>query len=139
MEDHGDRFFTLWYGVFQHSTRRLCWSGAGHPQALLFAGGLNPPLELGSQNPAIGMFAIDDWEQEVIEVPPHSRLLIYSDGAFEIHRPDGTEWTFAEFVEFVSRPEAPDRPLLDQLVDHCRLLKGGPVLDDDLSLLEVRL
>ena len=139
MEDHGDRFFTLWYGVFQHSTRRLCWSGAGHPQALLFAEGLNPPLELGSQNPAIGMFAIDDWEQEEIEVPPHSRLLIYSDGAFEIHRPDGTEWTFAEFVEFVSRPDSADRPLLDQLVDHCRLLKGGPVLDDDLSLLEVRL
>jgi len=139
MEEHGERFFTMWYGVFQHSTRRLSWSGAGHPPALLFPGGHNPPRELGSQNPAVGMFAIDDWEQDETEIPPDSRLLIYSDGAFEIHRPDGSDWTFEEFVEFVSRPQTSDRPILDQLLDHCRLLKGGPVLDDDFSLLEAHL
>lgn len=139
MEEHGERFFTMWYGVFQHSTRRLSWSGAGHPPALLFPGGHNPPRELGSQNPAVGMFAIDDWEQDETEIPPDSRLLIYSDGAFEIHRPDGSDWTFEEFVEFVSRPQTSDRPILDQLLDHCRLLKGGPVLDDDFSLLEAQL
>ena len=35
-EKYGDKFFTIWYGVYQRSTAKLRWSGAGHPDALLF-------------------------------------------------------------------------------------------------------
>ena len=34
MEEQGDSYFTVWYGVYQPSTRTLRYAGAGHPPAL---------------------------------------------------------------------------------------------------------
>src|SRR5262245_42396629 len=105
MENHGGRFFTMWYGVVNLSNRKLTWSGGGHPSTLLFRGGQCPAEQLESQNPGIGMMAWDAFEQQELEIPPNSKLFLYSDGAFEIHRVDGTEWTFEEFLQFVSQPD----------------------------------
>ena len=38
MEKHDNKYFTIWYGVFQKSRRRLVYAGGGHPPALLIAG-----------------------------------------------------------------------------------------------------
>ena len=34
MGRHGGKFFTIWYGVYDSATRRLTFSGGGHPPAL---------------------------------------------------------------------------------------------------------
>ncbi|RPI76554.1 MAG: serine/threonine-protein phosphatase, partial [Planctomycetaceae bacterium] len=137
MENHGERFFTIWYGVIEHSTRKLVWSGGGHPPTLLFPGSQPPIVPLDSQNPGIGMFPLDEFEQQETVIPANSRLFIYSDGAFEIHKQDGEEWTFDEFVEFLSQPEIPGQHIMDRLLRHCRTLKGADILDDDFSILEL--
>jgi sigma-B regulation protein RsbU (phosphoserine phosphatase) len=138
MENHGGRFFTMWYGVFEHSTRRLTWSGGGHPSTLLFRGGHAPAEQLESQNPGIGMMGWDNFEQQDLEIPENSRLLLYSDGAFEVHKMDGSDWTFEEFLQFMSQPEDPAQPMMDRLIKHVRMLKGSDVLDDDFSILEMK-
>jgi sigma-B regulation protein RsbU (phosphoserine phosphatase) len=28
---HGQKFFTIWYGVYRSATRMLTWAGGGHP------------------------------------------------------------------------------------------------------------
>ena len=38
MDRHDGKYFTIWYGVYQPSTRRLRYAGAGHPPAVLFSG-----------------------------------------------------------------------------------------------------
>jgi sigma-B regulation protein RsbU (phosphoserine phosphatase) len=138
MEHQDGRFFTMWYGVIEHSTRKLTWSGGGHPATLLFRGGHPPAEQLESQNPGVGMFDWDNFEQQEIDIPGNSRLFIYSDGAFEIHKQDGTEWTFDEFLQFLSQPEDPQQHIMDRLIRHVRMLKGADVLDDDFSILELR-
>ena len=35
MEQHDNRYFTIWYGVFSKKTRELTYAGGGHPPALL--------------------------------------------------------------------------------------------------------
>ncbi len=35
MDDHGGNYFTIWYGVYQASTRTLRYTGAGHPPVLV--------------------------------------------------------------------------------------------------------
>ncbi len=139
MENHGDRFFTMWYGVIEHSTRRLVWSGAGHPPTLLFPAAQHTSVPLDSQNPCIGMVPLDDFEQQEMEISPNSSLFIYSDGVFEIQKRDGTMWTFDEFVQFISQPEDPGQPIMDRLLRHARMLKGGDILDDDFSILHLRM
>ena len=74
MEEQEGRTFTMWYGVFEHATRKLTWSGGGHPSALLRRSGSGMPLELESQNPGVGMFELDGFEQQSMIIPPDSRI-----------------------------------------------------------------
>jgi sigma-B regulation protein RsbU (phosphoserine phosphatase) len=137
-EKHGEKFFTIWYAVYQLSTRTLRWSGGGHPAALLFAGD-GPPAQLDSQGPMLGMMPWPEFEVGERVVPPGARLYVFSDGAQEIHLPDGRDWTLPEFNDTMARlvREAPDE-VMDGLHRHIVALHGDPVLDDDLSMLEVR-
>lgn len=138
MEEQDGRTFTMWYGVFHRKTRRLTWCGGGHPSAILFRSGSGAPTELESQNPGVGMFELDTFEQQEIEIPLNSRLLLYSDGVFEIHKQDGGTWSFREFLQFVSQPDTDDDRIMDRLLRHVRTIKGGPVLDDDFSIMDIR-
>lgn len=139
MEEQEGRTFTMWYGVFEHTTRRLTWCAGGHPSALLLRGGTGVPVELESQNPGVGMFELDGFEQQEILVPPNSRLFLFSDGAFEIHKQNGGMWTFREFMQFLSQPDDSEDYILDRLIRYVRTLKGGNVLDDDFSIMDLKL
>lgn len=139
MEEQDGRTFTMWYGVFEPRTRRLIWCAGGHPSALLFKPGQIAPMELESLNPGVGMFEWDDFEQKEIIVPENSRIFVYSDGAFEIHKQDGVTWTFREFMQFMSQPDDSESNTMDRLIQHVRMLKGGDVLDDDFSIMDIRL
>jgi sigma-B regulation protein RsbU (phosphoserine phosphatase) len=136
-EKHGEKFFTIWYGVYRHSTRTLKWSGGGHPAAMLFSGDTATPLD--SQGPMLGMMPWPAFDVSEVEVPAGSRLYVFSDGAQEIHLPDGRDWTLPEFNETLARLVR-DQPgeVMDALHRHIVALHGDPVLDDDLSMLEVR-
>ena len=84
------------------------------------------------------MFELDQFEQQEIVVPPNSRLFLFSDGAFEIHKQNGGIWTFREFMQFVSQPDDADDCILDRLIHYVRTLKGGEVLDDDFSIMDLK-
>lgn len=136
-EKHGEKFFTIWYGIYRPADRRLTWSGAGHPASLLFPPGGDPPKQLDSQGPMIGMMPWPEFETASVEVPAGGRLYVYSDGAQEIHQTDGSDWTFPEFVATVAGllADQPDR-VMDALHRHIMTLNGSPTLDDDFSMLE---
>jgi sigma-B regulation protein RsbU (phosphoserine phosphatase) len=141
MEEQEGRTFTMWYGVFEHATRKLTWSGwrpsvstaAASPDAGM-------PLELESQNPGVGMFELDEFEQQSMIIPPDSRIFLFSDGAFEIHKHNGGMWTFREFMQFMAQPDDGEADnILDRLIRYVRTLKGSDVLDDDFSILDLKI
>jgi sigma-B regulation protein RsbU (phosphoserine phosphatase) len=72
-------------------------------------------------------------------VPEDAQLFVYSDGAFEVHKQDGVMWTFREFMQFMSQPEDAQVSKMDRLIQHVRMLKGGDTLDDDFSIMHIRL
>jgi sigma-B regulation protein RsbU (phosphoserine phosphatase) len=140
MEKYGEKCFTIWYGVFNPAQRTLAWSGGGHPDALLFdlaATPPVPPLHLDSTGPMMGMMPWPEFDTKTCTVPAHSRLYLYSDGCHEIHKPDGSEWAFAEFVAFMTEPGDESAPKMDRLLHHARALHGSDSLDDDFSIVEV--
>jgi sigma-B regulation protein RsbU (phosphoserine phosphatase) len=107
MEEYGDKFFTMCYGVFDRRTSTLSCSSAGHPPPLLFEGGSPEPVQLKCDAPMIGAMPWGEFETDRRVIPPGSRLYLYSDVVHEIHKPDGEEWTFGEFVAFMSQPAEP--------------------------------
>lgn len=138
MEKQNEKYFTMWYGVLDRRTRTLVYGNAGHPPPLLFAGGA-ALQQLKAEDPVIGMFPPGmDFSTQTVRLDGPARLLIYSDGAFEIVKADDAVWKHEEFVAFL-RGLPGERPaLLDPLLAHVRQLHGTDMLDDDFSVLDIQ-
>ena len=136
MERHNDMFFTAWYGVFDRATRRLRWAGGGHPPALLVAADGGRHL-LDSDGPLIGAVEGLEFPAGDVAVPEESRLFVYSDGAFEISRADGSMWPFPEFVATLAGGTTGAGSPIDALLGRIRELAGQPDFQDDFSMLEL--
>jgi len=139
MELHDNKYFTIWYAVYCQSTRQLVWTGGGHPAALLLDGPTPQErtlTQLDSQGPIIGMLPDMDFDSQAIELGPAARLLLFSDGVFEIDQADGQMWEYDAFVEFI-RSLSADEPVMDRLVQHTRNLHGNDQLTDDFSIVQV--
>jgi sigma-B regulation protein RsbU (phosphoserine phosphatase) len=140
MERQNDMFFTIWYGVYDTAAQTIRWAGGGHPPAVLLvpdAGGDCRATLLDSDGPLIG--AVDglefDWRE--MAVPPGARLFVYSDGAFEISRPDGSMWPFQEFLKALSAAPAGTENRMDSLLSLVRGISGREDFNDDFSMVEL--
>ena len=83
MEEQGDSYFTVWYGVYQPSTRTLRYAGAGHPPALALDHS-NTVSRLSSRSAPVGLFDDTSYRCSSYTVPAGGQLLLYSDGAFDL-------------------------------------------------------
>ncbi len=141
MERQNDKFFTIWYGVYRRGDRVLAYGNAGHPPPLLWTG---PAADAAARlleptDPLIGMYPPGTaFETHTAALGPFARLLLYSDGAFEIQKTDGTMWEHGEFVRFVSGLPRDGGVMYEPLLAHVRRLRGADTLADDFSVVEVR-
>ncbi|HEV2210695.1 MAG TPA: SpoIIE family protein phosphatase [Verrucomicrobiae bacterium] len=140
MERQNQLFFSLWYGVYDLRTRELSFASAGHPPALLLGPETAPPFSLAplrTEAPAIGCFDEAQFPSARRGVPPGSRLLVFSDGVFEIFHGSERVGTWEEFVAgFEDAAVRNLRPAAR--LERARQARGAQVLEDDFSLLEVR-
>jgi sigma-B regulation protein RsbU (phosphoserine phosphatase) len=137
MERQNDMFFTIWYGVYHLPSRSLRWAGGGHPPAVLLAPGAAAPRLLESDGPLIGAVDGLEFESSRVEVPAGARLFVYSDGAFEISRPDGSMWAFADFLASLTAPPSGPESPIDALVSVVRGISQRDDFNDDFSMLEL--
>lgn len=140
MERHDNKFFTIWYGVFDKTRRQLLYAGGGHPPALLFTGPDAATAQLSkldSQGPMIGAWPDCPFEAAAVELADFAQLYLFSDGVFEVSRPDESMWQFSEFVEYLASQPREQPGLPDRLLAHVRQLHGADTLPDDFSMLEV--
>ncbi len=139
MERHNNKYFTIWYGVYNKSKRQLIYAGGGHPPALLWAGPDHAGAtlkQLASEGPVIGLGMGMAFDTATLDLGPYARLLLFSDGVYEIERPDGSMWAFEEFVAFLQQLPGDASPL-ERLLPHVRGLRGGETLNDDFSMVQV--
>jgi len=137
-EQHGQRYFTIWYGVYHGASRTLTWAGGGHPPSVLLIRGKPNPLLLPSAGLIMGVLPGVEFPSRSCCVPAGARLLIFSDGVFEIFQEGREVWNLdacvAHLAEMAGRPES----IMDELLDHVHHLRGSPRLDDDFSIIEAR-
>ena len=141
MEQQNGLFFTIWYGIWHRGTRQLSYAGGGHPPALLLTGPDRAGakvLQLESQGPMVGAVDDIDWETSTCQVETYGVLSLYSDGAFEIERSDGSTWPFGDFVAYMGSVIGDEATSsMDQLIAHARQLQGVDEFVDDLSMCEL--
>lgn len=135
MEKHNQLYFTIGYGVWQRSSRVLRYASAGHPPAIVVPG-RGDSLALRQRSMPIGVlpdlsFPVEEWT-----LPEGARIYLFSDGIYEVTRPEGGMVTFDEFQqtldETVSAGGSP-REILAVM----RTVQGKHDFEDDVSILEL--
>lgn len=139
MSGQNDLYFTIFYGVYDTRTSQLRFASAGHPPPLLFQAS-GEVEELRCQSVFIGAMPGVTYKEDVVTVQTPARLLVVSDGAYEIRQPDGRMWSYEEFKDYVADlcgPGSQGGPALEAILDNARALLGRSVFDDDLTMLKV--
>lgn len=138
MGEHGDRYFTIWYGVFNQKTRQLCYGSAGHPPALLLK---KTPSQwevepLKTKGFPIGMFAQAQYRSETQTMESGSSLYIFSDGVYEIPIGDGKIWGLSGFSSLLQQLHSQNQGTLDAILKTVKELYQGEIFNDDVSLVK---
>jgi phosphoserine phosphatase RsbU/P len=145
MEEQDQKYFTIWYGVYDHSQGTLAYASAGHPPALLItqdaAQSNLAPVELQqlqTPNPPIGMFEDQDFVSQSCPIAAGSNLYIFSDGIYEILQANGSIWGLDAFIDLLRHQNSPMDLALDQIVAQVRKVSPQPNFEDDLALIQIK-
>jgi sigma-B regulation protein RsbU (phosphoserine phosphatase) len=88
-----ERFASLFYGILDTATRRLCYINAGHQPPLLFRGSSGEVVWLETGGPVMGLLPEVRFETGTVELQPGDYLVLYTDGVVETHNPAGEEFS----------------------------------------------
>jgi phosphoserine phosphatase RsbU/P len=141
MESQNNLYFTMWYGVVNKTTRQLRYSSAGHPPALLIAGATMEAAtveKLKTSGAPIGTFPDSPYTVQETTLPPFNRLFVFSDGAYEIVRQDGSMLTLDDFATHLRQRTLASGDLHATLA-YLEEVRGSTAFEDDLALMELSL
>ncbi len=141
MTHQNDKYFTMWYGIYNLTRRQLTYASAGHPPAILITSdGMQPRFEqLKTPNLPVGMMTNVSYSCDRLNVPPDSVLYVFSDGVYEVNHAihhQSPAWGLDAFITLLHHQ--PPTVCLDALLQQVSAASGKATLDDDLSLLQVR-
>lgn len=137
MAQHAGMYFSIWYGVFDPQARVLRYASAGHHPAYLHAPGLAEPRPLRTRNPIIGALPAHEFSEAELPLPEGARLLVFSDGVFEITGPDGADWGLEQLRPLINRLPLEQPAAARALFDAVRAAARPGPLQDDASIVAV--
>jgi serine phosphatase RsbU (regulator of sigma subunit) len=137
MDSYNGMFFTMWYGVYQPSSRTLTYGSAGHHPAYLVPADRRAEQPLGLPALMIGALTDQVYQPQQTTVPEDARIYLFSDGVFEIVTKDESRWALSDFLPLLLQPPVPGASEADRLYRTVKdAARTGP-LDDDFSLMAV--
>jgi sigma-B regulation protein RsbU (phosphoserine phosphatase) len=138
-----EKYFTIWYGVYSVTTRKLTYSSAGHPPAQLITPStkgedISQRQSLGEPSLPIGLFPDITYTSKSITIDPGSSLYIFSDGIYDFLTAEGKAWGLESFGSLLA--EDPDcKRSLPDIVKSASQYNQDLTFDDDLSLLRIQI
>lgn len=139
MSDRNDKYFTIWYGVFDQTCRKLTYACAGHPPAILlqFQGTEWKAKALKTRGFPIGMFPTADYVDQVCSIPPQSSLYLFSDGLYEIEQSDHTLLGLPKLIDLLTSYRNNKINNLNIFIELIKQLNLHDQFEDDLSILQI--
>lgn len=142
MTERNDKYFTIWYGVYQPSQRHLVYASAGHPPGVLISPDSEQKKEvfvdcLKTPGFPIGMFQEAKYINQFCQVKPNSSLYIFSDGVYEITQLDGSVWSLPEFIQQLQDYQKMPERNLKKLVQRIEHFNPNSYFEDDFSVIGI--
>ena len=140
MDEHGDKVFSIWYGVFDRVSGIIHYASAGHPPALLIspgAEGLPQVVWLKGKGLWVGATSADTFEGGSAVVAQDAELYVFSDGFFELSTPDGSMLGLEGFGDLVAKLSIAGDAELEGILGEVRRVHGSDCFEDDASILKI--
>lgn len=136
MERQNNMFFTIWYGVYERSTGNLSYASGGHPAAIHLRSG-SGGIEVTSLGTPDGMVigAMPDmpFDGGTFPMLPGDKLLVISDGTYEIEDETGATLTWAQLAD---KTRTANGPVPQAVYDWLAAFNDKAPLPDDFSMME---
>ncbi|MFN3157671.1 MAG: PP2C family protein-serine/threonine phosphatase [Rubinisphaera brasiliensis] len=129
-----DNFASMFLACWNSSQRELSWASAGHDSGIL----LQANSRVGALESTGTLLGIDEdasWLTKKITLSSGNRLLLFSDGASETANPQGEIFSRRRLTQvFRSLSHLSISDSLHDLDDQLQSFRGGPPLNDDLTM-----
>ena len=132
------KFATLFYGVLDTQTNKLCYTNAGHDNPFLFSGN-GEARRLGIGGTVLGFMEESIYEEETLSFSSGDVLLIYSDGVTEAININEEEFG-EERLEVLVRDNlgASSTDLIETIISEVRMFTDDSPQFDDITLVVLR-
>jgi sigma-B regulation protein RsbU (phosphoserine phosphatase) len=140
MDEHGDKVFSIWYGVFDRVSGIIRFASAGHPPALLISPRRNSESEvvwLKAKGLWIGATAAETYEGETAVVAQDADLFVFSDGLFELSTTGGPMIGLDGFGRILADLHHSGGAELEEVLAAVSRTHGSDQFEDDASILKV--
>jgi sigma-B regulation protein RsbU (phosphoserine phosphatase) len=141
MDEHGDKVFSLWYGVFDRVSGIIRFASAGHPPALLISPKPQGDPEvtwLRGKGLWIGATAAETFEGGSAIVAQDAELFVFSDGLYELTTPEGPMIGLDGFGQILVDLHYSGSADLERVLIEVSRMHGSDQFEDDASILKVR-
>jgi phosphoserine phosphatase RsbU/P len=124
------RFVTLFYALYESTTRRLTYTNAGHnPPLVLRRDGTCERLALGG--PVTGIFDEGNYEEGEVALEPGDRLVLFTDGITEARSASGDEFDDSGLLGTLDQCRQLDaQSMVDAVFSEVGRFAGGRLQDD---------
>lgn len=136
MEEHGDKYFALWYGVLDLKTYELVCASAFHPPAIGITNGQS--IKYGKKEMMIGAFEDYNYENAFYQLSKGESIFLFSDGCFEIES-EISNFEFDDFVSVIKSAKDTSEQPLDDVYSSLISLKKSENFEDDFSMINIKL
>ncbi|HBV64341.1 MAG TPA: hypothetical protein DEF45_15120 [Rhodopirellula sp.] len=139
MEDQGNLYFTMVYGVLDKHTREFKFVSAGHPNVVHIPAGGKPTL-IETADMAIGWIEDTEFEEHSLQLASGDRIYLYSDGVPEAMDQDLEEFGDARMLDSLRKTSGESvtistQKLFNAVHQWCAV--NGP--KDDVSILGIEI
>jgi phosphoserine phosphatase RsbU/P len=131
---------TLSCWAFDRFNHRISNACGGHPPAILFSGAnrdSSRSLRLKVPGPAVGALPDATFDTGRVQLEPFSQLYLFSDGVYELVKPDGSVLSLDEFVDHLNTRTRDPAAGPQTTVAFAESIQRTKTFSDDLSLLEL--
>lgn len=136
--DFSDHYFTMILGIIDTAEQRLHFVQAGHPRPFLLHRAAGRLHELDCTGFPVGLIPQAEYEAVSCDFSPGMRLAVFSDGLFELSKPDGRLYCEADLGKTLTDTGQLEAvPSISDFCNRWSLNNADKNQPDDLSLLIV--
>jgi phosphoserine phosphatase RsbU/P len=141
MDEHGDKVFSIWYGVYDRVSGVIRFAAAGHPPALLISTTRDGAPEanwLRGKGLWIGATAAETFEGGTAIVAEGAELFVFSDGLYELSTKEGPLIGLESFGQLLIDSHSAAGTDLGTVLSEVSRIHGSDQFEDDVSIVKIR-